>query len=139
MENITVCTKLYEEFSKEIKKESNQYILLQFIYLLTCGQRYFEASIFLQYKDKMDYCLAYKLLELSLNNSSSINFELFQYIWKPVYFEYLSNFYFKKKNEEAVNKIKSLLRRISNHQFFKKHPLRKHFKIINFFKLIDNL
>lgn len=139
MENITVCTKLYEEFSKEIKKESNQYILLQFIYLLTCGQRYFEASIFLQYKDKMDYCLAYKLLELSLNNSSSINFDLFQYIWKPVYFEYLSNFYFKKKNEEAVNKIKSLLRRISNHQFFKKHPLRKHFKIINFFKLIDNL
>lgn len=139
MENITLCIKLYEEFSKEMKKEKNQTILLQFIYLLCCGQRYFEASIFLQYKDKMDYNLAYKLLELSLNNSSSIDFELFQYIWKPVYFEYLSNFYFKKKNNDAVNKIKYLLRRISNHQFFKKHPLRKHFKIINFFKLIDNL
>ena len=42
-------------------------------------------------------------------------------------------------NLEAVNKINALIKRISNHQYFKGHPIRKNFKILNFFNFLDFL
>ena len=54
-------------------------------------------------------------------------------------FEYLANFYAKMNNNEAINKINVLINRISNHQFFKGHQVRKKFKILNFFNFLDYL
>lgn len=121
----------YQKFKKMINQES----LLRGVYILSQNGKYFEAAILCQYLKKINYDLVYTLLKLSVE--STINFDLFQFIWKAVYFESLSNSV--KQNEEALTKIKLMIKRVSNHQFFKKHPLRQHFKIINFFKLVDYL
>ena len=68
-----------------------------------------------------------------------INFDNLKYIWKISIFEYLSNFYYSKNNIEAINKINALIKRISNHQYFKGHSIRKNFKIFNFFNFLDYL
>ena len=132
--NISLCNEMYEEF----KTLLDQNLLLTFVYVLSLKQNFLEAALLLQYMKNIDYDLVYKLLKNSLE-STTINFNKFAFIWKSVYFEYLSNFFYIKRNEDALRTIKELIKRTSNHQFFKKHPLRKHFKIINFFKILDNI
>lgn len=134
MSDVSLCETCYVEFKELIHND----VMKKFIYALYLNGKYLEAIVLIQYTKNTEYDLAYKLLKYLLENSS-INFEMFQFIWKNVFFEYLSNFYYKSRNMEALNKIKSLIRRISNHQFFKKHPLRKHFKIVNLFKFLDNI
>lgn len=134
MNNLSQCHEMYDEFKSLFDKD----LLLKFIYILSYSKKHFEAAILLQYLENIDYDLAYKLLKNSLE-STTINFDMFQFVWKTVYFEYLSNFFYNKRNEDALKRIKNLFKRISNHQFFKKHQLRKHFKIINFFKFLDNI
>lgn len=132
--NISLCNEMYDEF----KTYLDQNLLLKFVYVLSLKQNFLEAALILQYMKNIDYDLVYKLLKNSLE-STTINFNKFAFIWKSVYFEYLSNFFYMKRNEDALRTIKDLIKRTSNHQFFKKHPLRKHFKIINFFKILDNI
>ena len=132
--NISLCNEMYDEF----KIYLDQNLLLKFVYVLSLKQNFLEAALILQYMKNIDYDLVYKLLKNSLE-STTINFNKFAFIWKSVYFEYLSNFFYMKRNEDALRTIKDLIKRTSNHQFFKKHPLRKHFKIINFFKILDNI
>lgn len=132
--NISLCNEMYDEF----KTYLDQNLLLKFVYVLSLKQNFLEAALILQYMENIDYDLVYKLLKNSLE-STTINFNKFAFIWKSVYFEYLSNFFYMKRNEDALRTIKELIKRTSNHQFFKKHPLRKHFKIINFFKILDNI
>ena len=68
-----------------------------------------------------------------------INLENLKFIWKISLFEYLANYYSQNNNYEAINKINALIKRISNHQYFKGHSIRKHFKIMNFFNFLDYL
>ena len=135
IDNYNVVNEYYKNFKELL---DNDY-LLKLIYILSKNNKFFEAVIFAQYLKKIDSNnLVYKLLKNFILDNN-INYDYFQFIWKTVYFEYLSNFYYNKKNDEALKKIKLYFKRISNHQFFKGHPLRKHFKIINFFKIIDNI
>ena len=135
IDNYNIVSEYYSKFKELL---DNDY-LLKLIYILSKNNKFFEAVIFTQYIKKID-CnnLVYKLLKNFILDNN-INYDFFQFIWKTVYFEYLSNFYYNKNNDEALKKIKLYFKRISNHQFFKGHPLRKHFKIINFFKIIDNI
>ena len=135
IDNYNIVNEYYKNFKELL---DNDY-LLKLIYILSKNNKFFEAVIFAQYLKKIDSNnLVYKLLKNFILDNN-INYDYFQFIWKTVYFEYLSNFYYNKKNDEALKKIKLYFKRISNHQFFKGHPLRKHFKIINFFKIIDNI
>ena len=135
IDNYNIVSEYYKNFKELL---DNDY-LLKLIYILSKNNKFFEAVIFAQYLKKIDSNnLVYKLLKNFILDNN-INYDYFQFIWKTVYFEYLSNFYYNKKNDEALKKIKLYFKRISNHQFFKGHPLRKHFKIINFFKIIDNI
>ena len=58
-------------------------------------------------------------------------------IWNVTYFEYIADIFNKNKDQQGLIKIKNLIKRISNHQFFKEYPLRKYIKIITFFNFLD--
>ncbi|MCQ2817505.1 MAG: hypothetical protein MJ252_09600, partial [archaeon] len=122
----------YEKFKELV----DQNTLKKFIYILCLEGKYFDAAVFLQYVKQLDYDLVYKILK-RYTESDTVCTDKFKYIWKMVYFEYLSNYYYKIRHQQALNQIKMLIKRTSNHQFFKKNPLRYHFKILNFFKLLD--
>ena len=94
-----------------------------------------EAAIIFQYTHKIDYDLAYKLIK---KNSKKHNIGKLEYIWKLSYFELLANIYYKEENIEYLNIVTSMIKRTSNHQYFKKNAIRRHFKMINFFKIIEN-
>lgn len=131
-ENFEKCGTYYDEF----KKKLDEINLLRFLYILSSQNKTLEASIILQYLKKVDYDLAYKLLKRNLEYH---NVDKLEYIWKIPYYELLSNSYYNINKQDHLNEVFNLMKRISNHQFFKKHPLRKIFKILNLFKFIENL
>lgn len=81
--------------------------------------------------------LEYKLIKSVCDDKKYINNECFKYIWKITYFEYFANIFNKNNDKENLENIKNNIKKIGNHRFFKEHPLRKHFKIINFFNFLD--
>jgi hypothetical protein len=132
IQDVTTVADMYREF----KSLMNQVILLRLIYILNCKDMNIEASILLQYTTKLDYDLAYKLLKKNIDNH---NIDRLQYIWKITYFELLANTYHNSGKQEHLSVVSDLIRRTSNHQYFKKHPLRKLFKILNFIKFIEHI
>ena len=135
MTDISKIKKSYENF----KSLLNQDILYQLILCFIKQKRFLEGVILIQYSKKFDSEVAYKLLQYICEKNDFINIINFKYIWKMVLFEYLSNFFYKNNNLDALAKIKSLIKRVSNHQFLKGHPIRKHFKITNFINFLDYL
>jgi hypothetical protein len=124
-----------ESYYIKFRNLIDETILLKFIYILHLNNKSLEAAILLQYKKNLDYELAFKLLKLNIDNGC---IQKLSYIWKISYFELLANIYYNNEKLDHLNEVSSLIKRTSNHQFFKQHPLRKLFKIINFIKFIDN-
>jgi hypothetical protein len=135
LNDISKVQKLFEQFKSLI----NQDILFQIILCFIKQKRFLEGIILIQYIKKFDTAVLYNLLQNACEKNDFINIESFKYIWKMIIFEYLSNFFYKNNNYDALAKIKTLVKRVSNHQFFKGHPLRKNFKIVNFFNFLDYL
>ena len=135
LNDISKVQKLFEQFKSLI----NQDILFQIILCFIKQKRFLEGIILIQYIKKFDTAVLYNLLQNACEKNDFINIESFKYIWKMIIFEYLSNFFYKNNNYDALAKIKALVKRVSNHQFFKGHPLRKNFKIVNFFNFLDYL
>ena len=127
--------KNYEAFKSLI----DQGILYQLILCFCEEKKFLESIILIQYSKKFDKNIAFILLKNLCEQNDSINLDNFKFIWKMPLFEYLANFYAKMNNNEAINKINVLIKRISNHQFFKGHQIRKKFKILNFFSFLDYL
>ena len=127
--------KHYEAFKSLIDQD----ILYQLILCFFQEKKFLESIILIQYSKKFDKNIAFILLKNLCEKNDSINLDNFKFIWKMPLFEYLSNFYAKMNNNEAINKINVLIKRISNHQFFKGHQVRKKFKILNFFNFLDYL
>jgi hypothetical protein len=125
-----------DELYKEFKSMLNQVTLLRLIYIMHNNDMNIEASILLQYTRKLDYDLAYKLLKRGVETH---NIDRLEYIWKITYFELLANIYYSSNKTEHLSVVADLIKRTSNHQFFKKHLLRKHFKILNFMKFIEKI
>lgn len=132
IQNLSNVNSLYQEF-KERMDETN---LMRFCFLLYKTGKILEACILLQYSKKLDYDLAFNLLKKDYMNFTTNNLE---YIFKITFFELLAHLYYENGKNEHLKVIKSMILRTSNHQIFKKHALRKHFKIINFIKFIENL
>jgi hypothetical protein len=130
LNDISKVQKLFEQFKSLI----NQDILFQIILCFIKEKRFLEGIILIQYIKKF-----YNLLQNACEKNDFVNVESFKYIWKMIIFEYLSNFFYKNNNYDALAKIKTLVKRVSNHQFFKGHPSRKNFKIVNFFNFLDYL
>ena len=135
MNDITKIQKNYDTF----KSLLNQDILYQIILCFIKQNRFLDALILIQYTKKLETTVVYKLLQNVRDKNDFINIDNFKYIWKMIIFEYLSNFFYRNYNFDALNKIKSLIKRVSNHQFFKGHAFRKNFKIVNFFNFLDYL
>ena len=127
--------KNYETFKSLIDQD----ILYQLILCFFQEKRILESIILIQYSKKYDKNIAFILLKNLVENNDSINFNNFKFIWKIPLFEYLANYYSKNNNNEAINTINILIKRISNHQFFKGHQIRKNFKIINFLNFLEYL
>ena len=127
--------KNYEAFKSLIDQD----ILYQLILCFCEEKKFLESIILIQYSKKFDKNIAFILLKNLCEQNDSINLDNFKFIWKMPLFEYLANFYSKMNNNEAINKINVLIKRISNHQFFKGHQIRKKFKILNFFSFLDYL
>ena len=127
--------KNYEAFKSLIDQD----ILYQLILCFCEEKKFLESIILIQYSKKFDKNIAFILLKNLCEQNDSINLDNFKFIWKMPLFEYLANFYAKMNNNEAINKINVLIKRISNHQFFKGHQIRKKFKILNFFNFLDYL
>ena len=124
--------KVYELF----KKNLNQEILAQIILCLIENNLFLESIVLIQYSKLLNN-LEYKLIKSICEDKKSINNECFKYIWKITYFEYFANIFNKNNDKENLEKIKNNIKKVGNHRFFKEHPLRKHFKIINFFNFLD--
>ena len=135
MMNISKVKKSYDNF----KANLNQDILFQLIFCFIKQKRFLEALILTQYTKKFVSSIAYKLLETVCEKNDFINIDSFKFIWKLVIFEYLSNYFYRNNNYDALAKIESLIKRVSNHQYFKGHPFRKNFKILNFLDFLDYL
>ena len=135
MNDFTKKKKNYETF----KSLLNQDILYQLIFCFVKQKRYLEGVILIQYSKKFESVVAYKLLKNICEKNELIKIECFKYIWKMSLFEYLANFFYNNNNYDALSKIKTLIKRVSNHQFFKGHLLRKNFKIVNFLEFLDYL
>ena len=124
--------KIYELF----KKNLNQEILAQLIICLIENNLLLESIVLIQYSKLLNN-LEYKLIKSVCDDKKYINNECFKYIWKITYFEYFANIFNKNNDKENLENIKNNIKKIGNHRFFKEHPLRKHFKIINFFNFLD--
>ena len=127
--------KNYETFKLLIDQD----ILYQLILCFFQEKRILESIILIQYSKKYDKNIAFILLKNLVENNDSINFNNFKFIWKIPLFEYLASYYSKNNNNEAINTINVLIKRISNHQFFKGHQIRKNFKIKNFLNFLEYL
>jgi len=123
---------LYNEF----KTLLDDTILYRLSYSFYFMKKPIEAAIILQYTKKVQYDLVYKYLNIG---SGFHKVEKLEFIWKMTYFEYLSSIYHKQNKTLHLNTIMELIKRTSNHQYFKKHNLRKSFKIINFLKFLDSI
>jgi hypothetical protein len=132
LKNLSSVENLYKEFKESLDNIN----LIRFIYVLYKLGKIIEASILLQYIKELDYNLVYKLLQI---NYETHNIVCLEYVWKMEYFELLCHIYYNNGKQQHLDTLNGLIKRTSNHQFFKNHPLRKHFKILNFFKFIDNL
>ena len=135
MNDFNKIKKSYEAF----KSSLNQDILYQLILCFVTQKRYLEGVILIQYSKKFESVVAYKLLKNICEKNEFIKIECFKYIWKMCLFEYLANYFYNSNNHDALAKIKTLIKRVSNHQFFKGHLLRKNFKIVNFLDFLDYL
>ena len=131
-DNPQQINRIYELFKKNI----NQEILAQLILCLIENNLLLESIVLIQYSKILNN-LEYKLIKSICEDKKAINNECFKYIWKITYFEYFANIFNKNNDKENLEKIKSIIKKVGNHRYFKEHPLRKQFKIINFFNFLD--
>ena len=121
------------------KKNLNQEILSQLILCLIKNNLFLESIVLIQYSKKFNTNFEYKIIQTFYEHNKTMNSLCFKYIWKVTYFEYFANIFNKNNDLENLEKTRRVIKKISNHRFFKDHPLRKHFKIINFFNFLDYL
>ena len=124
---------LYELFKKNI----NQEILSKLILSLIKNNLILESIVFVQYSKYFNQNFEYALIRAFYDSKKDINNDCCKYIWKTTYFEYLANISNKNNDRENLEKIKIIIKKIGNHRFFKDNPLRKHYKIINFFNFLE--
>ena len=130
--SLTDVNKMYDNF----KLNLNQDILYQVIFCLIKEDMFLESAILIQYSKKLGNNLGCKLLKTAYDKKN-FNLDNIKYIWNVTYFEYIADIFNKNKDQQGLIKIKNLIKRISNHQFFKEYPLRKYIKIITFFNFLD--
>ena len=124
---------LYELFKKSI----NQEILSKLILSLINNNLILESIVFVQYSKYFNQNFEYALIRAFYDSKKDINNDCSKFIWKTTYFEYLANISNKNNDRENLEKIKIIIKKIGNHRFFKDNPLRKHYKIINFFNFLE--
>ena len=125
--------KIYELFKKNI----NQEILSKIILTLIKNNLILESIVLVQYSKSFNQNLEYALIRAFYDSEKEINNECCKYIWKINYFEYLANTFNKNNDRENLEKVKIIIKKIGNHRFYKEDPLRKHFKIVNFFNFLE--
>ena len=125
--------KIYELFKKNI----NQEILSKIILTLIKNNLILESIVLVQYSKSFNQNLEYALIRAFYDSEKEINNECCKYIWKINYFEYLANIFNKNNDRENLEKVKKKKKKIGNHRFYKEDPLRKHFKIVNFFNFLE--
>ena len=125
--------KIYELFKKNI----NQEILSKIILTLIKNNLILESIVLVQYSKSFNQNLEYALIRAFYDSEKEINNECCKYIWKINYFEYLANIFNKNNDRENLEKVKIIIKKIGNHRFYKEEPLRKHFKIVNFFNFLE--
>ena len=125
--------RIYELFKKNI----NQEILTKLILTLLKNNLILESIVLVQYAKSFNQNFEYALIRAFYNSKKEINSECCKFIWKINYFEYLANIFNKNNDRENLEKVKVIIRKIGNHRFYKEHPFRKHFKIINFFNFLE--
>ena len=128
-----------KEIYNLFKKSINQEVLSQLIICLIKNKLYLESIVLIQYSNSFNNALEYKIIKAFYEEKKSFEDQCFKYIWKITYFEYFANILKKKDDKENLEKVKILIKKLGNHRFFQEHPLRKHFKIINFFNFLDFL
>ena len=124
---------IYELF----KKQLNQDILSKLILTLLKNNLILESIVLTQYSKSFNQNFEYALIRAFYDSKKEINNETCKFIWKISYFEYLANIFHKNNDRENLEKVKIIIKKIGNHRFFKENPLRKHFKIINFFNFLE--
>ena len=124
---------IYELF----KKQLNQDILSKLILTLLKNNLILESIVLTQYSKSFNQNFEYALIRAFYDSKKEINNEICKFIWKISYFEYLANIFHKNNDRENLEKVKIIIKKIGNHRFFKENPLRKHFKIINFFNFLE--
>ena len=125
--------KIYELFKKNI----NQEILSKIILTLIKNNLILESIVLVQYSKSFNQNLEYALIRAFYDSEKEINNECCKYIWKISYFEYRANIFNKNNDRENLEKVKIIIKKIGNHRFYKEDPLRKHFKIVNFFNFLE--
>ena len=125
--------KIYELFKKNI----NQEILSKIILTLIKNNLILESIVLVQYSKSFNQNLEYALIRAFYDSEKEINNERCKFIWKKNYFEYLANIFNKDNDRENLEKVKIIIKKIGNHRFYKEDPLRKHFKIVNFFNFLE--
>ena len=124
---------IYELFKKNI----NQEILSKLILTLIKNNLILESIVLSQYSKSFNKNLEYALIRAFYDSKKEMKNECFKFIWKIKYFEYLANIFNKNNDKENLEQVKMIIKKIGNHRFFKDHPLRKHFKIINFLNFLE--
>ena len=124
---------IYELFKKNI----NQEILSKLILTLIKNNLILESIVLSQYSKSFNKNLEYALIRAFYDSKKEMKNEFFKFIWKINYFEYLANIFNKNNDKENLEQVKMIIKKIGNHRFFKDHPLRKHFKIINFLNFLE--
>ena len=124
---------VYELFKKNI----NQEILSKLILTLIKNNLILESIVLSQYSKSFNKNLEYALIRAFYDSKKEMKNECFKFIWKINYFEYLANIFNKNNDKENLEQVKMIIKKIGNHRFFKDHPLRKHFKIINFLNFLE--
>jgi len=127
--------KVYDLF----KKNLNQEVLSQLILCFIKNNLFLESIVLIQYSKLFNNNFKYKIIKAFYEQKKSIDNICFKFIWKVTYFEFFANILSKNNDKENLEKIKRIIKKIANHRFFKEHPLRKHFKIINFFNFLEYL
>ena len=125
--------KLYELFKINI----NQEILSKLILSLIKNNLILESIVLVQYSKSFNQNFEYALIRAFYDSKKELNNECCKFIWKITYFEYLANIFNKNNDKENLEKVKMIIKKIGNHRFYKGHPFRKHFKIINFFNFLE--
>ena len=135
LKNLNQINKIYDLF----KKNLNEDVISQLIICLVRNKLFLESIALIQYSKTFNNAFEYRLIKAFYDEGKSLEDECFKYIWKITYFEYFASIFKKNNDYSNLEKIKKLIKKIGNHRFFKEHPLRKHFKIINFFNFLKYL